>query len=196
MELNSTQHATQPSPPPVWEPTLDPSKIPINKYRSHINHKFNLCLSDSQQLHKWSVTNPQDFWVDLWSYVHLIPDLPAHIKRAYDPDTPMVNIPCWFEGVDINYAENVLTQPALDDKATALVGLREGQGLEGEIWSWEALRENVRQVRSALLHSGVRKGDRVAAIISTSVWSIALFLGTASIGAIFTSIAPDLGEEV
>jgi acetoacetyl-CoA synthetase len=126
----------------------------------------------------------------------LIPDLPPQIKRAYDPDIPMVDIPRWFEGVDINYAENVLTQPTLDDNATALVGLREGQGLEGEIWSWELLRENVRQVRSALLRSGVRKGDRVAAIISTSVWSIALFLGTASIGAIFTSIAPDLGEEV
>ena len=196
MELNTTQHPARQQASPVWEPPLDRSEIPMNKYRAHINRKCNLNLADSQQLHKWSVTKPQDFWVDLWSYVHLMPDLPAHTTRAYDPDVPMVDIPVWFEGVSINYAENVLTQPSLDDNATALVGLRENQGLEGEVWSWAILREHVRQVRSALLRSGVRKGDRVAAIISTSVWSVALFLGAASIGAIFTSIAPDLGDEV
>ena len=179
----------------MWRPCSEPQQIPINRYRSHINRKFNLHLVDSQELHKWSVTQPQEFWIDLWSYVRLIPELPAGITHAYDPNVPMVEIPRWFEDVSINYTENVLTQPALSEDVTALVGLREGQGLDGEIWSWARLRENVRQVRSALLHSGVRKGDRVAALISTSVWSVALFLGAASIGSIFTSIAPDLGEE-
>lgn len=195
MDLNAPLRLTRPTLP-VWKPSSDSSEIPINQYRSHINRKFNLRLADSQELHKWSVTQPQDFWIDLWSYVRLIPDLPSRIVQAYDPTIPMADIPRWFEGVSINYAENVLTQSALNDNATALIGLREGQGLEGEVWSWSDLRENVRQVRSALLRSGVRKGDRVAAVISTSVWSVALFLGAASIGAIFTSIAPDLGEEV
>lgn len=160
--------------------------------------KFHLRLSDSHELHRWSVTDPQDFWIDLWDYVGLIPALPRGIKGAYSPDIPISEVPPFFDGATINYAENVLTQPRVDSQSPALIGLREGHSLEKdtEIWTWSFLQENVRKVRSALLRSGVRQGDRVAAIVSTSVWSVGLFLASASIGAIFTSIAPDLGLEV
>jgi|SRR6266536_289529 len=100
----------------------------------------------------------------------------------------------FFENARINYAENVLT--GRDPNTIALIGLREGQSLDGEKWSWGQLIENVRATRSALKKSGIKEGDRVAALISTSVWSVAIFLAVASIGAVFTSIAPDLGEEV
>jgi acetoacetyl-CoA synthetase len=168
----------------------------MNIYRNHVNAKFRLHLKDSHELHEWSVTDAQEFWIDLWDYVGLIPKLPPGIRRAYDPDLPISEVPPFFEGVVINYAENVLTQPHVDPQSPALVGLREGQGLDGEVWSWSLLRENVRKVRSALLRSGIKQGDRVAALVSTSVWSVALLLGSASIGAIFTSIAPDLGLDV
>lgn len=182
-------------PLPVWNPTVPANQIPINIYRHHVNAKFNLHLKDSHDLHDWSVTDPQAFWIDLWDYTGLIPKLPPGIKRAYNPGLPISEVPPFFGGVNINYAENVLTQPLVDPQSPALVGLREGQGLDGEVWSWSLLRENVRKVRSALLRSGIKQGDRVAAIVSTSVWSVALLLGAASIGAIFTSIAPDLGLE-
>ncbi len=190
-QTNSTR------PMPIWKPTVLSSKIPMNIYREHVNKKFNLRLADSHELHHWSVTDPQAFWIDLWGYVGLIPGLPAGIKRAYDSDIPISEIPPFFEGATINYAENVLTQPRVDSQSPALIGLREGQSLDGdaEIWTWFLLRENVRRVRSALLRNGIKQGDRVAAIVSTSVWSVALFLASASIGAIFTSIAPDLGFE-
>ena len=106
----------------------------------------------------------------------------------------MKTVPEFFRGATVNYAENVLSGRDLDK--IALVGIREGQDLGGEVWTWGLLRENVRKARSGLLQIGVKEGDRVSAIISTSVWSVALFLATASIGAIWTSIAPDLGEEV
>ena len=106
----------------------------------------------------------------------------------------MKDVPKFFEGVNLNYAENVLSNR--NPGQTALVGIREGQGLSGEVWTWAVLAENVREARSALIRHGVKPGDRVAAIISTSVWSVGLFLATVSIGAIWTSIAPDLGEEV
>ena len=181
---------------PVWVPRSEPDKIPMNQYRYHVNRKFNQYLKDSQQLQKWSVTDPQAFWVDLWSYVGLIPDLPSGTTRAYDPAIPIDKVPPFFEGVEINYAENVLTQPRIDPESPALIQIREGQGIQGEVWSWASLREKVRQVRSALIRSGVKEGDRVAALISTSSWSVAIFLAAASIGAIFSSIAAELGEKV
>lgn len=181
---------------PVWLPQQPPSTIPINIYRAHINKKFGLQLRNSHELHQWSVTQPHDFWIDLWSYVGLIPDLPPEISQAYDPDIPITEVPRFFQNAKLNYAENVLVQPHVDSRTTALIGLREGGDPDGEKWSWIELRENVRRIRSSLMRSGLKAGDRVAALVSTSLWSVAIFLAAASIGAIFTSIAPDLGEEV
>lgn len=181
-------------PSPIWKPTLPQNKIPMNIYREHVNQKFNQKLGSSQELHQWSVENPHDFWIDLHQYTGIIPPLPASITTAFDPNTPMERVPEFFRGATVNYAENVVT--GRDSNKTALIGVREGQHLSGEVWSWALLRENIRKARSALLQLGVEEGDRVAAIISTSVWSVGLFLATASIGAIWTSIAPDLGEEV
>ncbi|KIV79426.1 acetoacetate-CoA ligase [Exophiala sideris] len=187
-------HSTRPLP--VWRPNVPADQIPMNIYRCHVNAKFNLNLKDSHELHEWSVTDPQAFWIDLWDYVGLIPKLPPGLQRAYGPDIPISEVPPFFEGATVNYAENVLNQPHVDSLSPALTGLREGQGLDdSEVWSWSLLRENVRKVRSAMLRSGIKQGDRVAALVSTSVWSVALLLGAASIGAVFTSIAPDLGIE-
>lgn len=166
----------------------------MNVYRAYINQKFNQRLGSSQELHQWSVDNLQDFWVDLHDYTGIIPSLPSTVTFAFDDSIPMENVPEFFRGASVNYAENVVS--GRDLGKTALVGVREGQDLGGEVWTWRLLRENVRKARSALLQLGIKEGDRVAAIISTSVWSVGLFLATASIGAIWTSIAPDLGDEV
>jgi acetoacetyl-CoA synthetase len=179
---------------PIWQPNLPYDQIPMNVYRAHVNHKFNQRLRCSQELHQWSVDNLQDFWVDLHGYTGIIPSLSPAVTSAFDDSVPMENVPVFFRGASVNYAENVLS--GRDLNKTALVGIREGQGLDGEVWTWGLLRENVRKARSALLQLGIQEGDRVAAIISTSVWSVGLFLATASIGAIWTSIAPDLGDEV
>jgi acetoacetyl-CoA synthetase len=168
----------------------------MNQYRDHINQKFKLSLKHSHELQKWTTESPQEFWVDLWSYLKLVPSLPPSTTRAYDPQIPIDRIPRFFEDASVNYAENVLTQTDVKQEWPALIGLREGQGLEGERWSWATLREQVRKIRSALKRSGIKEGDRVAALISTSVWSVAIFLATASLGAIFTSIASDLGLDV
>ena len=183
-----------PQPRPIWTPTVPQDQIPMNIYRAHINRKFSQNLSSSQELHQWTVQNLQDFWIDLHQYTGTIPSLPPTVRTSFDACVPMEKIPEFFRGATVNYAENVVSDRDLN--RTALVGLREGQDLNGEVWTWGLLRENIRTARSALLHLGIQEGDRVAAIISTSVWSVGLFLATASIGAIWTSIAPDLGEEV
>ncbi|CAG9951562.1 unnamed protein product [Clonostachys rosea f. rosea IK726] len=180
---------------PVWRPYTPEAAIPMNKYLRHVNQKFNLGLKDSRQLQKWSTSSPQEFWIDLWSYLEIVPELPKGLTRAYDPAIPIDEIPPFFEGVHVNYAENVLNQPHASPHSIALIGIREGQSLEGEQWTWSELRERVRETRSALIRSGIREGDRVAAIISTSIWSVTIFLAAASLGAIFTSIASDFGVE-
>ncbi|ODM21542.1 hypothetical protein SI65_02386 [Aspergillus cristatus] len=135
-------------PQPIWHPTAPADKIPMNIYRAHINRKLAQNLTTSQDLHRWSVTNPQDFWLDLHDYTGIIPKLPSTITQAYDASLSMGKAPKFFEGAVVDYAENVLSGKPLDKLAL---------------------------VQGALKASGVQKGDRVGAIISTSVWSGVVF---------------------
>lgn len=134
----------------------------------------------------------------MYSYLKLTPPLPPTIRKAYDEKVPISSVPKFFGGHRMNYAENVLFANP-DDNAVALIGVREAQDLskrDEETVTWSQLREKVRIVASALRHHGIKEGDRVAALVANSVWAIVLFLASAAIGAIFSSINPDLGIEV
>lgn len=187
-----------PSKPPeqVWSPQ-NTENLPIEKYRRHVNQKFNLNLRNARELQRWSVTCPQEFWIDLYSWESLVPPLPKDVKKAYDDKAPMSSNPQFFPGLEMNYAENaIFSNP--DPNAVALVGIREGIDLskeDGELLTWHQFREKVRLTASALKHCGVKKGDRVAALVATGNWAMILFHATATIGAIFTSISPELGLE-
>jgi len=180
----------------LWQPQ-DPEQTPMSAYRRHVNSKFGLSLHNTQELQTWSVQQDQDFWVDLYGYLELVPSLPKGITKAYDGSLPMSAVPKWFEGLELNYAENVLTNADFVPNQLALIGIREGMSVEGdERATWAELRERVRMVSNALRNRGVKQGDVVAALVSTSVESIVLFLSTACVGAAFSSISPDLGAEV
>jgi acetoacetyl-CoA synthetase len=186
------------APELLWTPqqaNRNSTTTAMDDYRLHVNGTFGLHIHDSQGLVKWSNEKPQDFWIDLYSYLKLVPSLPPSIKEAYDGKAPMSSNPPFFEGLEINYAENGLFSNP-DPNATALIGLREGQSLdEAEYMTWQEFRDSVRLIASALRRSGIRKGDRVGALVATSNFAMVLFHATAAIGAIFTCISPDLGLE-
>ncbi|KEF60784.1 acetoacetate-CoA ligase [Exophiala aquamarina CBS 119918] len=180
-------------PVPLWTPP-DPEATPMARYRQHVNSKFSQNLKDSHQLHKWTVSNRHEFWIDLYEYCGITPALPKHTKLAYDPSLRLRDIPTFFPGHKLNYAENVLVpNTAANPDALALVGLREG-GLDNpENITWAELTELVRLARSALVRQGIKKNDIVAALMANSIWIIVLFLASSSIGAIFSSVSPDMG---
>lgn len=178
---------------PLWV-SPNAGNHPIDKYRQRVNKIFNLNLQNSHQLQQWSVKQPHDFWIDLYKYIGIVPRLPPGTTRAYDDTVPLNSIPSFFKDVELNYTENILR--GKNPEAVALIGLRESDPLNGEFVTWSQLNERIRVVRSALLQHGIKQGDRIGAIVSTSIWSVVLLLASASIGAIFSSISPDMGIEV
>ncbi|KJX98640.1 acetoacetate-CoA ligase like protein [Zymoseptoria brevis] len=184
------------SPQPLWTPRL-PGNAPMDIYRQHVNKRYSQNLKTSRHLQRWSAHSPHEFWIDLYSYLGLIPELPTGIQKAYDDTLPMSSNPPFFPHVLMNYAENAMFSNP-DPSAIALIGLGEDTHLDnrdGEILTWSQFREKVRLTASALLQCGVKKGDRVGALVATSIWAMVLFHASASIGAIFTCISPDLGLE-
>ncbi|EZF26841.1 acetoacetate-CoA ligase [Trichophyton rubrum CBS 100081] len=185
-EMSSTSQT------PLWV-SPNAGNHPIDKYRQRVNKIFGLDLQNSYQLQQWSVKHPHDFWIDLYKYIGIVPELPPDTIRAYDDTLPLNSIPPFFKGIELNYTENILRWK--NPEAVALIGLRESDPLNGEFVTWSQLNERIRVVRSALLQHGIKQGDRIGAIVSTSIWSVVLLLASASIGAIFSSISPDMGIE-
>ncbi|KAK5198408.1 hypothetical protein LTR92_002653 [Exophiala xenobiotica] len=180
----------------LWRPTHG-GTAPMDKYRRHVNDRYNQKLVDTKELQQWSVKQPHHFYLDLYGYLKLIPPLPPSMKKAYNDDLPMSHNPPFFPGHELNYAENALfANPNPDD--IALIGIREDQDIykdRPETITWRQFREKVRETASALKRSGIKQGDRVGALVATSNWAIILFHAAASIGAVFTSISPELGVE-
>jgi acetoacetyl-CoA synthetase len=185
--------AGNPPPEPLWTPA-DPEATPISQFRGRINARFSQSLRDSHELHAWSVQNPHQFWIELYDHCGIVPPLPKHTRLAYNPALKLRDIPTFFPGLRLNYAENVLEpNTRRNPDAVALVGVRENGLAHPENITWAQLSELVRLARSAMLRQGIRQGDVIAALMANSIWIIVLFLAAASTGAIFTSVSPDLG---
>ena len=106
----------------------------------------------------------------------------------------METIPPWFSGIQINMAENVLYGSGKQDSKIAVTSIREGNTCVRNT-SWAELREMVGRMASAMKAAGVKEGGRVAAIASNCLNTLVVFLGTISLGAIFTSTSTDMGTK-
>lgn len=144
------------APEVLWTPQ-SLGDTSMDRYRLHVNSKFGLQLRTSAELHRWSVTSPHQFWIDLYSWLDLTPALPPTTKQAYDSSRPISSNPPFFTGLQrFNYAENALFSNP-DPQAVALIGVREDTNLDEdaeEVLTWAHFREKVRVAASALRQCG------------------------------------------
>src|SRR4051812_19907276 len=95
----------------------------------------------------------------------------------------------WFPGAQVNYAEHLFR--GKDPGAVAIVHASELREL-GEV-TWGELRAQTASMAARLRALGVERGDRVAAYMPNIPETVAAFLATASIGAVWSSCSPDFG---
>jgi acetoacetyl-CoA synthetase len=103
----------------------------------------------------------------------------------------------WFEGAELNYAENLLARGEGREDEIAVLHCSElrphaGTGGLGEI-TWGELTASVAAVAGGLRALGVGRGDRVVAYMPNIPETLIALLATASIGAIWSSAAPEFG---
>jgi len=76
----------------------------------------------------------------------------------------MEDIPEWFRGARLNFAENLLH---FDDDEVALYTAGEGQ--EVQAITFHQLRNKVTVLASALKNHGVKKGDRIVGVLEVTI---------------------------
>ena len=139
---------------------------------------------DTAALQRWSVEHPSGFHALLWDELGIIGDRGDTIVApgATIRDTR------FFPQARLNYAENLLHHP---DDRLALVAHRD-DGTRRTL-TRRALHDLVSRLAQALHAEGVGPGDRIAAIVTNDIESIAFYLASAAIGAVWASCSPDFG---
>ena len=172
--------------PLLWQPSqqqIDDSQI--SQFREIVNRKYNLNLTDYNDLYDWSISCPEYFWESIWKFAHIIAS--ESYTQICDDISKMPGAE-WFSGARLNFAENLLKYS--DDKiAIKFYG-------EDKVYrqlTYSQLCNEVEKFSTALRNMGVQKGDRVAGFIPNIPEAIIAMLATSSIGAIWSSSSPDFG---
>ena len=142
------------------------------------------CGHDSyQDLWRWSVEDLDGFWAAIWDFFAVGPRSGPVLAS---PEMPGAR---WFPEVELNYAQHVFRDKEAD--ALAILHASELRPL-GEV-RWGELREQVARIAAGLRAMGVGRGDRVVAYLPNVPETVAAFLATASLGATWSSAAPEFG---
>ncbi len=99
----------------------------------------------------------------------------------------------WFGGARLNYAHHICRMASDRRDTVAIVGVSDTRPRVELTWS--ELVDQVARARRGLQELGVQEGDRVAAYLPHIPETVVAFLATASLGAIWTSCAPEFGVQ-
>ncbi|MFC4586439.1 acetoacetate--CoA ligase [Sphaerisporangium corydalis] len=164
----------------LWEPSPEVIRdAKITRFASWLGRPG----ADYEELWRWSVDAPEEFWGSIWDYFAVEGDRgEGPVLRGTMPDAR------WFEGSALNYAENALR----GDPARPAVISRDESGARRTL-TYGELAGEVARVRAGLARLGVTRGDRVAAYLPNTPEALIAFLATASLGAVWSSCSPDFG---
>ena len=174
------------TPPVVWRPSEEQvAAATITRYREWLERTRGLDLPDYHALWRWSVDDLEGFWGSLWEFFEVEAAAPCErvLGRRQMPGAE------WFPGARLSYAQHLFR-----DRDDATVAIRHASELRplGEV-TWGGLRETTARLAAALRERGVGPGDRVCAVMPNVPETVAAFLACASIGAVWSSCAPEFG---
>ncbi|NRQ49294.1 acetoacetate--CoA ligase [Aeromicrobium stalagmiti] len=172
----------------LWEPALDGSTR-LERFIGALREHGRPSFDDYESLWSWSVDEPDAFWSEVWRVF----DIPADGDPA--PALADASMPgaVWFPHVRLNYAEVMLRLPDRADDDVVVIA--RSQSRDDVTLTVSQLREQVARARAGLVRAGVAEGDRVAAYSPNIPETLVLLLATASLGAVFSSCAPEFGTQ-
>ncbi len=171
----------------MWRP--DQSRIDnanITAFSAWLAEHEGIDVHDYAALWQWSVDEPARFWLSLWRYYDV---------QSTEPPTTALGSSVmpgaeWFPGARLNYVDQVYRHAGSD--APAVICQTESGATQSLSWS------QMRRQTAALAHTlrdelNVKPGDRVVAYMQNIPETIVAFHAVASIGAVWSVCAPDLG---
>jgi acetoacetyl-CoA synthetase len=171
---------------PIWQPSAERiARAEMTAFIVEVNRRWGLAIADYAGLHRFSVEEPDRFWSAIWDFCGVIGDRGDGEVLADGARMPGAR---WFPDARLNFARNLLRRR---DDAPAVIALREDGARR--VLSFAGLYDLVSRIVQAMLATGIGPGDRVAAYMPNIPEAVAAMLAATSIGAIWSSCAPEFG---
>src|SRR5690348_8450754 len=177
---------SDPEPERLWTPSPERvERATITRYQRWLASSRGVTTDDYESLWRWSVDDLEAFWGSLAEFF----DVRFHTEPSAVLGSDAMPGAEWFPRGTLNYAEHIFH--GKDDDALAVQFASESRALDS--WTWGRLRAETGAVAGGLRACGVGPGDRVAAYLPNIPETVAAFLACASIGAVWSSAAPEFG---
>jgi acetoacetyl-CoA synthetase len=178
---------TSPASETLWAPTPDSiAHTNIGRFAAWLEQRGIGTFDSYDALWRWSVDDLAGFWGAVWQFF----DVRASVPYSQVLDSSTMPGTKWFVGARLNYAEHILRH-AGDGQAI----IAHSQTRPPSTLTWDQLAEQVGRARAGLQRIGVGSGDRVAAYLPNVPETIVAFLAACSLGAVWTSCAPEFGVQ-
>ena len=175
---------------PLWVPSAERvERSGVTQYRRWLARMRGLDFDGYQALWQWSVTDLATFWASVWEFFG-VGEVGGGEGAAPAPVLTGRRMPGvhWFPEARLNYAELALRRR---DGHPAIVAGAEDGSLR--TLTYAELGRAVAAAAAGLRRLGVQKGDRVVAYLPNVPETAIAFLAAASIGAVWSSCAPEFG---
>src|SRR5215211_3872683 len=171
----------------LWTPPPDVRQTTqVGRFLDHVRDTRGRELSDYDELFAWSVADLEGFWGSLWDFFEVRASTPYECVLG-SREMPGAE---WFTGARLNYAEHMLGREE-DLASVAITAI--SQTREPFDLTFADLRDQVGAARAGLRRLGVGEGDRVVAYLPNIPETLIAFLAAASLGAVWSSCAPEFG---
>ncbi len=170
----------------LWTPSAEQVEAAtITRYEAWLERERGLKFGSYEELWQWSVDDIEGFWSSICEFFSVRFDRPAQavVGRREMPGTE------WFPGGRLSYAEHIFRGKRDEDEA--LFHASELRPVSS--WSWGELRRQTAAIAAGLRARGIGEGDRVVAYLPNIPETVAAFVACASIGATWSSAAPEFG---
>jgi acetoacetyl-CoA synthetase len=170
----------------LWEPSAERVKqSTLTRYTDWLARERDLRFDDYADLWQWSVDDLEAFWSSVVDF------LGVRFSEGGSQVLGERSMPGaeWFPGSRVSYAEHIFRDK--DDDEVAIRHASELRPLD--TWTWRELRAQTAAIAQSLRELGVGEGDRVVAYMPNIPETVAAFLACASIGAVWSSAAPEFG---
>ena len=171
----------------VWEPTPERvERARLTHFRRMLESRSHQTFATYQDLHRFSIDHPEEFWAALWDFTGII----GERGNAIAADLNTMPGSRFFPDARLNFAQNLLRRR---DSEPAIIF--RGEDRVERSMSHAELYAAVSQFAQALAVMGVAPGDRVAGFLPNLPETIVAALATSSIGAVWSSASPDFGAQ-
>jgi acetoacetyl-CoA synthetase len=174
------------TPEILWTPSPERvEQATLTRYQTWLERERGVVFANYDELWRWSVSDLEGFWSSICEFFEIRFEVPAErvLGRREMPGAE------WFPGAQVSFAEHVFR----GKRATEVAIRHASEVREAGEWTWARLREETAGIAAGLRAEGVERGDRVVAYMPNIPETVAAFLACASIGAIWSSAAPEFG---